>query len=61
MKAENYTKEIDGIVWYRIVGLSKALGVTDQTIRNWIDSGKVERILDEDGRPWVRLSGGVSC
>lgn len=61
MKEENYMKVIDGIVWYRIAGLSKKLGVTDQTIRNWVDIGKCERMEDANGRPWVRLSEGCDA
>lgn len=60
MKKENYTKiDAKGVEWYRIAGLSKKLGVTDQTIRNWIDEGVVVREEDEEGRPWVRLADGV--
>lgn len=55
MREENYVKEVDGTVWYRIAGLAKKLGVTDQTIRNWCDTGKCERMVDCNGRPWVRL------
>lgn len=60
MKEKNYRMtDGDGVEWYRIVGLSKRLEVSDQTIRNWIDQGLVIRTEDAEGHPWVRLADGV--
>ena len=44
--------------WYKIVDLARELGVTEQTIRNWIVKGKVT-VGEVDGRKRVRLSDGV--
>lgn len=51
MKPERYT---NGRGWYRIVGFAKMMGVTDQTVLNWIKAGKVECETDEKGVRWVR-------
>ena len=46
--------------WWRIVGLAKDLGVTDECIRDWIEQGLVERKeVEGDKRPRVRLREGV--
>lgn len=61
MKEENYKKTFeDGKTWYRIVAMAKELGVTDQTVRNYIDRKIIIRKTDELGRPWVRLADGYS-
>jgi hypothetical protein len=46
--------------WWRIVGLAKDLGVTDECIRDWIEQGLVERKdVEGEKRPRVRLREGV--
>ena len=46
--------------WWRIVGLAKDLGVTDECVRDWIEQGLVERKeVEGDKRPRVRLREGV--
>lgn len=45
--------------WWKIVDLAAELGVTRQTIRNWIADGKVVRGRDENGSKRVRLADGV--
>lgn len=46
--------------WWRIVGLAKDLGVTDECVRDWIEQGFVERKeVEGDKRPRVRLREGV--
>jgi hypothetical protein len=54
-------KKVDakGREWYRIVGMAEELGVTDQSIRNWIDKGFLDMERDENGRPWVAMAEGV--
>lgn len=60
MKAENmYKVDHQGRKWFRVVGLSRELGCSDQSIYNWLSKGYLDSCRDDNGRMWVSLADGV--
>lgn len=46
----------DPYAWQQIGTLATALGIAERTVRSWVATGAVERILGPRGRPYYRQS-----
>lgn len=46
-----------GVVTYRVAEAAALLGVSDDTLRRWIDSGRLAAVTGEDGR--ARVEGAA--